>query len=138
MDTLLGATGFLSPTTVYGWDKNTKTPSLYSYTLGIQHKFGLATVVEASYVGNVGRHITWTRNLDLVPYGARFLPQNADPTNPRTPLPDKFFAPYPRIQQRELCGERRDDQLQLSAGDREPPIHQRRCSSGSPTPGRRR
>ena len=95
MDTLLGATGYLSPTTVYGWDKNTKTPSLYNYTMGIQHKFGHATVVEASYVGNVGRHITWARNLNLVPYGARFLAQNADPTNPKIPLPDKFFAPLP-------------------------------------------
>jgi len=94
MDGLLGATGYLSPTAVYGWDKNTKTPGLYSYTFGIQHKVGLGTIVDASYVGNVGRHITDTRNLDLVPYGAEFLPQHIDPTT-GTPLPDKFFNPLP-------------------------------------------
>src|SRR5678815_5251447 len=34
------------------------------------------------------------RNINLVPYGARFLPQNADPANPATPLNDNFFRPY--------------------------------------------
>src|SRR5262249_1397893 len=29
-----------------------------------------------------------------VPYGARFLPQNQDPTRSGTPLPDNFFRPY--------------------------------------------
>jgi hypothetical protein len=52
-------------------------------------------VVDASYVGNVCRHVTGTQNLNLVPPGAEFLPQNADPTNPTKPLPDTFFAPFP-------------------------------------------
>jgi hypothetical protein len=95
MDSLLGATGYLSPPNIYGWDKHNKTPAVYSYTIGIQHKFGFGTVIDAAYVGNAGRHLTWTRNINLVPFGAEFLPQNADPTNPATPLPDKFFAPYP-------------------------------------------
>ena len=50
---LLGAAGYLSPTTVYGWEKNTKTPAVYSYTLGIQHKFGFDTVIDASVQGEL-------------------------------------------------------------------------------------
>jgi hypothetical protein len=30
-----------------------------------------------------------------VPYGARFAPENQDPTSPGKPLPDSFFRPYP-------------------------------------------
>jgi hypothetical protein len=43
----------------------------------------------------VGRHLIQRRNLNTVPYGARFDPANADPTNPRIALPDNFFRPYP-------------------------------------------
>jgi hypothetical protein len=94
MDSLLGAAGYLSPTAVYGWDVNTKTPAVYNFTFGIQRKT-LGTVIDASYVGNVGRHLTDSRDLGLIPYGTRFLPQNADPTNTKVPLPDKFFNPIP-------------------------------------------
>jgi hypothetical protein len=121
MDTLLGAAGYLSPTTVYGWEKNTKTPAVYSYTLGIQHKFGFDTVIDASFVGNVGRHITWGRDLDRVPYGAHFLAQNADPTNPAVPLPDKFFAPFPgyaSVVYTENAGTSNYNSLQVTANRR--------------------
>src|SRR6516165_1507088 len=33
-------------------------------------------------------------NINTLPYGVRFLPQNQDPTNGR-PLPDNFMVPYP-------------------------------------------
>ncbi|SPE41348.1 TonB-dependent receptor (fragment) [Candidatus Sulfopaludibacter sp. SbA3] len=45
-------------------------------------------------MGNAGRHIEQAYNLNEVPYGARFLPQNQDPTNPGTPLNDNYFRPY--------------------------------------------
>jgi hypothetical protein len=41
------------------------------------------------------RHLLQTRNINLVPYAARFDPANGDPTRPGNPLPDNFFRPYP-------------------------------------------
>ena len=38
-----------------------------------------------------------SRNLNTLPYGARFLPQNADPTVPGRPLPDNFFRPIKSV-----------------------------------------
>ncbi|HET8546639.1 MAG TPA: hypothetical protein VFL57_01470, partial [Bryobacteraceae bacterium] len=47
-----------------------------------------------AYAGNLGRHLGQTRQINTVPYGAQFRPENADPTNPGTPVPDNFFRPY--------------------------------------------
>jgi hypothetical protein len=40
--------------------------------------FGIA--LDTAYVGNVSRHLQDNRNLNYVPFGADFLPQNQDPT----------------------------------------------------------
>jgi hypothetical protein len=48
-----------------------------------------------SYAGTLGRHLPQTLALNTIPYGARFLPRNQDPTNPGKPLPDNFFRPLP-------------------------------------------
>ena len=95
METFLGAQGVLFPSSVFGHELDPVTPSVYNYSFGIQHTLGSNTVLDLSYVGNVARHLLQRRNLNVVPYGARFQQQNADPTNPSTPLPDNFFRPYP-------------------------------------------
>ena len=51
--------------------------------------------MDVSYLGVLGQHIPQTLALNTVPYGARFLPQNQDPTSPGKPLSDNFFRPYP-------------------------------------------
>lgn len=90
----LNSANTLFPPTVQGLEKNPITPSVYSYNFNIQRNVGAGTVVSAGYVGNVGRHLEQARNINLVPYGARFLPQNADPANPAGFLGDDFFRPY--------------------------------------------
>jgi hypothetical protein len=95
MDTFLQAQGVLFPSSVNAFDPDPVTPSVYNYSFGIQQSLGLDLLLDVSYVGNVGRHLIQRRNLNLVPYGARFDPANADPTNPRIALPDNFFRPYP-------------------------------------------
>jgi hypothetical protein len=51
--------------------------------------------VQAGYVATLGRHLSWGFDLDPVPLGANFLPSNADPSNPRTPLSANFLRrPY--------------------------------------------
>jgi hypothetical protein len=75
-------------------DGKAKVLTIYQMSFGIQRNVGFGTVVDVAYAGNMGRHLGQTRQINTVPYGAQFLPENADPTNPSTPLPDNFFRPY--------------------------------------------
>jgi Carboxypeptidase regulatory-like domain/TonB-dependent Receptor Plug Domain len=93
--TFLDAPGLISPT---NWTRviqeNAHYVQAYNIHFGIQRKIGSATVVEVAYSGTLGRHLGETHDINEVPYGGQFLPQNQDPTT-RTPLPDNFFRPYP-------------------------------------------
>ncbi len=95
LDTVLSTSGVIFPNNTQGFTRKMPTPSLYNFTLGIQQDVGFDTILDVAYVGSLGRHLQHSRNINTVPYGARFLPQNADPTNPSTPLNDNFFRPYP-------------------------------------------
>ncbi|MGB7189665.1 MAG: carboxypeptidase regulatory-like domain-containing protein [Acidobacteriaceae bacterium] len=66
---------------------------VYGTSLQVQREIGFGTVVTVGYVGNFARHLTGERNINEVPYGAHFLPQNQSPTG--GVLPDNFFRPYP-------------------------------------------
>jgi hypothetical protein len=92
---LTAGTPILSPQTVYGYDLHPKTPVTYNYTLNVQRDIGFNTLISAAYVGWVGRHLQWFQDLNEVPYGAEFLPQNQDLTSPGRPLNDNFFRPRP-------------------------------------------
>src|SRR5438876_4097621 len=67
---------------------------VYHTSIGIQREVGFNTMVDVAYVGSFGRHIAQKHDINQVPYGARFLPQNQDPTRTATPLADNFFRPY--------------------------------------------
>jgi hypothetical protein len=93
--TLLQSSSNLFPNNVQGFAQEVKTPRLYSYTIGVQRDIGWNTVVDVAYVGTKGRHLLNVQNINTVPYGARFLPENQDPTRANTALADNFFRPYP-------------------------------------------
>jgi len=95
MDTVLQSTGFNFPSDVQGFEKQTRTPTLYSYSLGAQRDIGWGTVVDVAYVGSQARHLLQTRNLNIVPYGAHFQAANQDPTRAGVALADNFYRPYP-------------------------------------------
>ncbi|MBL8233313.1 MAG: TonB-dependent receptor [Bryobacterales bacterium] len=95
LDSYLGTSGTIFPNNTSTFERKAVTPAMYNFTLGVQQDIGRATVVNVAYVGNVGRHLQQSRNINTVPYGARFHPQNADPSNPTTPLNDNFFRPFP-------------------------------------------
>jgi hypothetical protein len=75
-------------------------PSTYNFNLGFQKKIGSGIIWDIAYVGSVQNHLPRQVNANAVPYGARFLPENQDPTIPvsSTPgassLPDVFLRPY--------------------------------------------
>jgi hypothetical protein len=70
----------LAPLQLYAADPTGKLPTVYNYQFGIQARLPWNMVFDTAYVGGQSRHLQDNRNLNPVPYGADFLPQNQDPT----------------------------------------------------------
>ena len=71
-----------------------KWPVLYNYSVGVQRKVGFASVLDVAYVGNLGRHLGQTLDLNALPPGTRFMAANQDPTASSKPLADNFLRRY--------------------------------------------
>ena len=95
LDTFLNSAGTLFPSDVSSIERNPKSATVLNYSLSVQQDIGWKTIVDVSFVGNRSQHLLQGRNLNTLPYGARFDPKNSDPTIPGRPLPDNFFRPYP-------------------------------------------
>jgi hypothetical protein len=78
-----------------------KPPKTYAWNVGFQHKLPLDLIFDAAYVGTENRDQLRAWQLNAVPVGAKFLPQNQDPTRApsatpgATALPDDLLRPYP-------------------------------------------
>jgi hypothetical protein len=95
VETAANGTGLLSPSTFSrDIDPHAKTVTAYHLDFGIQRNIGFGTVADVAYVGNFGRHLGEVVQLNTVPFGAEFLPQNQNPQT-NTPLSDNYFRPYP-------------------------------------------
>jgi carboxypeptidase family protein/TonB-dependent receptor-like protein len=94
MDNLLQSTGVNFPSNATGFTRESKTPVVYSFSGGLQRAIGWNTVLDVAYVGSRGRNLIQARNVNTIPFGARFDPANEDPTRPGNPLPDIFLRPY--------------------------------------------
>jgi hypothetical protein len=70
----------LAPLQLYAADPTGKLPTTYDYQFGIQMRLPWNMMLDTAYVGGQSRHLQDNRNLNPVPYGADFLPQNQDPT----------------------------------------------------------
>ncbi|HVU47791.1 MAG TPA: carboxypeptidase regulatory-like domain-containing protein [Terracidiphilus sp.] len=84
------------------FEQHPKETKVYGYGLQVQQQVGFGAVLSVGYVGNVTRHLTGERNINEVPYGAEFLPQNnycsslsGGACKTYSPLPDNFFRAYP-------------------------------------------
>ncbi len=84
-------------------DYSGKIPTTYSYSAGIEARLPWSMLLDTSFVGSQSRHLIVLRNLNAIPYGATFLPQNQDPTlvatNPNAQLgsnayPAQFLTRY--------------------------------------------
>lgn len=98
LDTFLSNSGFLSPGSVTGFEKDRKTPSIQNISLGIQHSLGFETVLDVKYVSTLARNLATNRSLNTYAYGTRFRPENIDPTT-NTPFNDNYLRPYPGVAQ---------------------------------------
>jgi hypothetical protein len=85
------------------FEQHPKETKIYGYGLQVQQEIGFGTVLAVGYVGNTTRHLTGESNINEVPYGAEFLPQNNycstvnsnGTCKTHSPLPDNFFRAYP-------------------------------------------
>jgi len=93
LSTLTDSSNWLFPSNIRGFDQGGKVPTTYNYSLSVQRDIGFDTVVDIGYVGALGRHLFWARNINPIPAGANFDPANGDPTQPGKPLPPQFLRP---------------------------------------------
>ncbi len=80
INNLLSTPLSLSPTSVYGVQRNFQPPAVYNWSFGIQQDLGHGMMLDTAYAGNTQKHLLDSRNLNAVPYGANFQPSNIDPT----------------------------------------------------------
>ncbi len=94
--TFLNSSGLLSPSSFNRViQPDAKMPVIYQMSFGIQRSIGFDTVVDVAYSGNVGNYLGQRRQLNQIPYGAKFAPWNIDTTvSGNKPLPDSFLRPY--------------------------------------------
>lgn len=79
-DITSGGSGALSPLAVTGVNRDSKFPTVYSYSIGVQRNIGAGTVVDVSYVGSQSRHLARRSNLNSPAYGTTFKAAAQDPT----------------------------------------------------------
>lgn len=94
IDTLMQAAAFHGPTNISSISGEQHNEQSMNASLGLQQNLGFSTTLDVSYVGSWRRHGLWRYNINGIPIFARFDAANADPTNPKQPLPDNFLRPY--------------------------------------------
>lgn len=120
LDTFLSAGGLNSTQNVQGVDMIGKLPTVYNWSLTVQRDIGFGTVVDAGYVGSVGRHLMWQRDLNPVALGANFQAANIDPTT-RTAYAKPFLVSqtgYNNLIYREWASSSNYHSLQVTANRR--------------------
>jgi hypothetical protein len=85
--------GTLFPFGSVGFDTRRPLGRVMNYSFGIQQSVGFGTVVDASYVAALSRHLLTRRNINSIPLGTNFLASSRDTTNNST-LPASFLRPY--------------------------------------------
>lgn len=89
----LTGTAITRPSNVNAVEADSKTPTIYNFTLGVQREIGFKTVLEVSYVGSFARHLGQRININDIPDGAKLGTNNISPVT-GSRLPDEFLRPY--------------------------------------------
>ena len=85
----------LNPT-VYDFEP----PKVYAWNVGVQHKLWRNYIFDLAYVGSESKDLLRQVQLNALPFGATFQPQNQDPTRApsatpgATALPTDLLRPY--------------------------------------------
>jgi hypothetical protein len=120
LSTLTAASGVVFPTSVYGLDRQGKTPTVMNFSLAVQQSIGFGSVIDIGYTGSLGRRLMWNRDLNNIPTGTNFLPESIDPTN-KSVYSTAFLRPitgYQSILMREWAASSNYHSLQVSTARR--------------------
>lgn len=66
---------------IVGAVKSGNVPTVYSYSIGIQHEIAQGTTLDLSYVGTQSRHLVKSYDVNSIPYGTAFTRAAQDPAN---------------------------------------------------------
>jgi hypothetical protein len=99
------SSALLSPPSFYAADPVGKVPTNLMYNLAVQTKLPYSFVLDTAYVGGQFRHLQDNRNLNYVPYGSMFLPQNQDPTLSSTAMLGSSSLPANFVRSRRGIGD---------------------------------
>lgn len=70
----LVAQGTRFPVGLSTFDGAGQIPTIYSWSLGVQRELGSRVSVDVAYVGNMGRHLQYRRDLNQLPLGTTLQP----------------------------------------------------------------
>ncbi|MBZ5666259.1 MAG: carboxypeptidase regulatory-like domain-containing protein [Acidobacteriia bacterium] len=79
LPTLAGSFGNGVLSNILAADRSGKVPTVYSFSLGVQHEIAKGTTLDLAYVGTLSRHLVTTRDLNALPYGTAFTKAAQDP-----------------------------------------------------------
>ena len=94
------ANALLAPSGLNAQSVSGEVPTTYNFNAGFQKKLPGGMIWDIAYVGSIQNHLPRQLNVNAVPYGARFLPENQDPTLPASTLPGQnaldasFLRPF--------------------------------------------
>jgi hypothetical protein len=86
--------------TMYPTAYDFEPPHVMAWNVGVQQKLWHGIVFDLAYVGSSSRDLLQLRQLNAVPWGAKFLPENQDKTRAPSTVPgaaalaDDFLRPY--------------------------------------------
>jgi len=64
---------------ILGASRDGKVPTVYSFSLGVQHEIAKGMTVDVAYVGTLSRHLVTSRDINALPYGTLFSRAAQDP-----------------------------------------------------------
>ncbi|MDQ1471000.1 MAG: hypothetical protein QOJ99_2480 [Bryobacterales bacterium] len=88
IDNPTGGTARAFPSTLSMLPQLIPDSSVISYNFGVQHQLTRNIIMDVGYVGNVGRHLARTINLNQLPVGTRLNPPNSN-------INQNALRPYP-------------------------------------------
>jgi hypothetical protein len=80
IETAASTPGVFFPASLSGFSKAGQVPTTYNYNLGIQQELPFRFLLDLAYVGSVSNHQIYTLNVNGLPFGSAWLPQNQDPS----------------------------------------------------------
>ena len=100
---IASSASIFAPPQLSSFNTRAVVPVTYNLTFGLQNRLPEHMIGSVAYVGAISNHQLQYLNVNFVPFGADFLPQNQDPTlqaqNPGAPLGSnallsQFLRPY--------------------------------------------